>query len=300
MFDPHGLIAFGLVLLAALLLPRLVAESNTPSEWTTGDVVLGFGVLTAASFVEIPDPPSAPASVGLLFTLVARAALVLLALYCIICLRRRVSVTVLWPPVAGARLLFFKSFRVVLAAVLLIALFGSLGRALDQSAAGWLAIPGPPQSGSPLHRLMILPLPYLLASLGYFLSEMLLLPIFEEVFFRAFVMRPFLIKFGPWPAILLSAAVWTSLHPFTVLDVVAKLGIGMVFGYLYVRTGSLVPSVTLHICANSLVTLKSLLGDLHDSSALALPVAGLALLALVWISSLIAESTPERAALRER
>ncbi|MBO7102098.1 MAG: CPBP family intramembrane metalloprotease [Bacteroidaceae bacterium] len=87
-------------------------------------------------------------------------------------------------------------------------------------------------------------------------------PICEEIVFRGGIMRPLLKKgLNPWIAILVSSIVFGLAHgnpaqiPFAAL-------VGVIFGVVYYRTGSLVLTTLCHILNNSFsVLLMNIYGD---------------------------------------
>ncbi len=94
------------------------------------------------------------------------------------------------------------------------------------------------------------------------LSIALLAPILEELLFRGAIQGG-LQKSGirPWTAILVSSLIFGVVHmnpaqiPFAFL-------LGMLFGWLYYRTGSLLPGIVGHVLNNSVATASMLLyGD---------------------------------------
>ncbi|AKL96000.1 ABC-type Na+ efflux pump, permease component [Clostridium aceticum] len=71
----------------------------------------------------------------------------------------------------------------------------------------------------------------------------------EEILFRGFAFRPLEKNFGPKWAILITSVIFAVVH----LDFVRLLPtflLGLVFGYLAYKTGSLYPSIFLHILNN--------------------------------------------------
>jgi membrane protease YdiL (CAAX protease family) len=83
------------------------------------------------------------------------------------------------------------------------------------------------------------------------LSIALLAPVLEELLFRGAIEGELLRQgYKPWIAILLSSLIFGVVHlnpaqiPFAFL-------IGMMFGWLYYRTGSLLPGIVGHILNNS-------------------------------------------------
>ena len=79
----------------------------------------------------------------------------------------------------------------------------------------------------------------------------LLAPLSEEAFDRGFVYAGLAAKWGPWPAIFASAALFTIAHLSFGLIIPAFIS-GVVFAWLYWRTGSLWPSLLAHVGQNTL------------------------------------------------
>lgn len=76
-------------------------------------------------------------------------------------------------------------------------------------------------------------------------------PMSEELFFRGFIFRGLLPKFGPWRAIVASAAVFSAFH--LSLGVLIPIFItGFLFAWLYWRTGSLWAAIGAHAGQNAL------------------------------------------------
>lgn len=77
----------------------------------------------------------------------------------------------------------------------------------------------------------------------------LLAPLAEEIFFRGYVFRSYLVAKGPVRAYIASSLLFASLH----LNVAAFLPlfvIGLIMAFLYHRSGSLVPSIIAHSLNN--------------------------------------------------
>ena len=79
-------------------------------------------------------------------------------------------------------------------------------------------------------------------------------PLAEEVFFRGFVMGGLASRWGQWPAVLVSAAVFATLHiqPSVILPVFVT---GILLGVLYWYTGSIWPGILVHAGQNLIATL---------------------------------------------
>ncbi len=81
-------------------------------------------------------------------------------------------------------------------------------------------------------------------------------PICEEVFFRGFALPAFARRYGLWGGILLSAVLFSVFH-FSIGAFVPIFIFGIVLAWLYVRTGSIYPSIVAHMTQNIVATLLS-------------------------------------------
>ena len=98
--------------------------------------------------------------------------------------------------------------------------------------------------------------------MGFFTA--LLGPILEEVFFRGFAYSVFKKKLGIFAGIVLSAAFFAYVHA-NLASFFPIFCLGVLLAYIYERTGSLIPSMTIHIIHNSvtfafLVFIKAITG----------------------------------------
>jgi membrane protease YdiL (CAAX protease family) len=75
-------------------------------------------------------------------------------------------------------------------------------------------------------------------------------PVVEELFFRGFVFAGLRERYGWRKAGLISAGLFAVLH-FQPLMVVPILLLGMIFAYLYHRSGSIWPAVIVHVLTNA-------------------------------------------------
>lgn len=78
----------------------------------------------------------------------------------------------------------------------------------------------------------------------------LVAPVVEELFFRGFVFAGLRERYGWRKAGLISAGLFAVLH-FQPLMVVPILLLGMIFAYLYHRSGSIWPAVIMHVLTNA-------------------------------------------------
>jgi uncharacterized protein len=71
----------------------------------------------------------------------------------------------------------------------------------------------------------------------------------EEIFFRGFMYNAFKKRMGVFWGIAITAVVFSLLHAHWV-GFIPILILGVLLTYLYEKTGSLVPSMTVHILHN--------------------------------------------------
>lgn len=91
-------------------------------------------------------------------------------------------------------------------------------------------------------------------------------PLCEEFFFRGVLLRGLLSRGGsPWPALLFSSALFSAFH-LDRMGFAARLELGLLFGWLLWRTGSLWPGILAH-AANNLVSTGLFLGFPESDSA---------------------------------
>ncbi len=76
-------------------------------------------------------------------------------------------------------------------------------------------------------------------------------PILEELLFRGAITRALLAKYNPRKAIIISALAFGIFHLNPVQIVSASL-IGLLLGWIYYKTASLIPCILIHIANNSL------------------------------------------------
>lgn len=103
----------------------------------------------------------------------------------------------------------------------------------------------------------------------------LLGPLLEEVLFRGAIQGALMRYFGrPWPAIIMSALVFGIFHMNPVQIVYATL-LGIVLGWIYYRTGSLLSVIVGHVLNNSLAVVTTVLFGASEEEAIANSTAGI-------------------------
>lgn len=83
-------------------------------------------------------------------------------------------------------------------------------------------------------------------------------PVFEEIFFRGFAYRALRRKWRRWPSVLITALLFSLLHA-SVSAFLPILGLGVLLACLFEASGSLVPSIVVHVCQNGVAVAGALL-----------------------------------------
>lgn len=87
------------------------------------------------------------------------------------------------------------------------------------------------------------------------LSITLLAPVLEELLFRGAIQSELQLKYKPWIAILISSLLFGVVH-LNPAQIPFAFMLGMMFGWLYYRTGSLLPGIVGHVLNNSIATVN--------------------------------------------
>lgn len=84
-------------------------------------------------------------------------------------------------------------------------------------------------------------------------------PLFEETFFRGFLLKGFTSSFfGPVGAIVLTAAIWAIIHiQYDAYNVAMIFCLGLMFGAARIQTGSLLVPLAMHALANFVSTAEA-------------------------------------------
>jgi membrane protease YdiL (CAAX protease family) len=109
-----------------------------------------------------------------------------------------------------------------------------------------------------------------------------LAPVLEEVMFRGAIQGYMMRRFNnPWVTILAAALVFGVFHLNPVQVVYATL-LGVILGWIYYRTGSLLPVILGHVLNNSIATISMLLG-LEEGGDMPLETTDKVLMAVVFV-----------------
>lgn len=94
------------------------------------------------------------------------------------------------------------------------------------------------------------------ALVNCFLIAVILAPVFEELVFRGFLFGGLKSRMGGWGAASLTSTIFALLHGYSVIGLLATFGYGMVFCWLYARSGSLWPGIVAHAVFNLVVSFQ--------------------------------------------
>ncbi len=84
----------------------------------------------------------------------------------------------------------------------------------------------------------------------FFVTAAIAAPLFEETFFRGFLLPSLTRYFSTWQAILLSSLIFAIVH-LSLSEVAPLTVLGIILGFVYTRTQNLMASVLLHALWNS-------------------------------------------------
>lgn len=121
--------------------------------------------------------------------------------------------------------------------------------------------------------------------------------IFEEIIFRGIILTLLLNHYSERKSILLSAVVFSCIHALNVLNpqlnvfwvfsqVIWSLGFGIMYGYIFVKTKSIIPLILLHYFINGMVNVWFYGLDKNDfnSAVYGIPFYGIipSILVILW------------------
>ena len=88
------------------------------------------------------------------------------------------------------------------------------------------------------------------------ISITIMAPLVEELLFRGAIQGHLLRKgMNPWTAIFIASAIFGIIH-MNPIQIPFAFAIGLIFGWLYYRTGSLVPGIVGHFLNNSIACIQ--------------------------------------------
>ncbi len=89
------------------------------------------------------------------------------------------------------------------------------------------------------------------------IASVLLAPLFEETIYRGVLLHGLKEEFSPVKSVMLAAVAFMMMH-MSPLQVVFQFALGVLSGFVALRTGRLLPSVILHASANALALIMQL------------------------------------------
>ena len=91
------------------------------------------------------------------------------------------------------------------------------------------------------------------------LTSIVVAPVLEETLFRGIVQDSLTYKYGPWKGIVFGAAVFGIVHIIP-QQVINAFLIGLVLGYIYYQTRSLIPVMVIHCINNAIAYFSWVMG----------------------------------------
>ena len=123
----------------------------------------------------------------------------------------------------------------------------------------------------------------------------MLAPILEEVLFRGAIQGYLMRKYNPTVGIVVAALVFGLIH-MNPIQIFYATCLGLVFGWMYYRTCSLMPVIIGHVLNNSLAVITMIMGAEEEEALMSLTdkvaVIGGSLLAAVALMYLINRLQP--------
>ena len=95
--------------------------------------------------------------------------------------------------------------------------------------------------------------------LASFVALVIVAPLTEEIFFRGVVLSGFLKRYSPAAAIVLSAILFSIIH-LNLYQMIGAFGIGLIFAWMRIVSGSLWPSIYLHALTNGTAFFIAVIG----------------------------------------
>jgi len=267
--------------------------------WRYGDLLLIFALLAATGRLDlIPAIAGLPVLANTAAVLIWPAGIVLSALWLLLHARYHVSFRVLG--FGGPHRCYYAawSFMVVGACLSLVALVATFFVWIARPGASLLGLPGPPDSASPLRGYLHQSSADLTLSLVIVAYVAVLGPLFEEIIFRGLFLGPVVRRFGVPIAAIASAALWSLGHSWTPAKMIVTFCVGLAFAQIYVRTGSLLPSLVLHVSGNGFGVILPVFLGLTRWETLLLPVAVLAITLCILARGFVRRMAPGEAAFR--
>lgn len=88
-----------------------------------------------------------------------------------------------------------------------------------------------------------------------FVSAAIISPIYEEIFYRGFLYRFFSSRYGILSGMLISSLIFTVVHIPTFNTLPVNFVSGLIFSWVYQKTGSIIPSILIHGIFNGIAVI---------------------------------------------
>ncbi|MFC3388719.1 CPBP family intramembrane glutamic endopeptidase [Salinicoccus sesuvii] len=88
-----------------------------------------------------------------------------------------------------------------------------------------------------------------------FISAAIISPIYEEIFYRGFLYRFFNSRYGILSGMMISSTIFTIVHIPTFNTLPVNFVSGLVFSWVYQKTGSIIPSILIHGIFNGIAVI---------------------------------------------
>lgn len=114
------------------------------------------------------------------------------------------------------------------------------------------------------------------------IGAVIVAPIAEEIIFRGMITKLLLDEYRPAKAILISALIFGIIH-FNPAQIPGAIVLGALFGWLYYKTGSIIPGIILHFINNAAAVVGAIyLGEEWElnNNVLALSLLAISVIAL--------------------
>lgn len=117
------------------------------------------------------------------------------------------------------------------------------------------------------------------------IAGVIVAPIAEEIIFRGMITKLLLEEYRPTKAILISALIFGIIH-FNPAQIPVAIVLGVLFGWLYYKTGSIIPGIILHFINNAVAVVGAIyLGEEWElnNNMLALLLLAISLVVLPFV-----------------
>lgn len=267
--------------------------------WSYGDLLLIFSLWAATSRLDlIPAIARLPVLAHTAAVLICPAGIVLSALWLLLRARYHASFRVLG--FGSAHRCYYAAWSLMIAGACLslVALVTTFSVWIARPDASLVGLPDPPDSASPLYAYLHQSSADLALSLVIVAYVAVLGPLFEEIIFRGLFLGPVVRRFGVPLAMTVSAALWSLGHSWTPAKMIVTFCVGLAFAQIYGRTGSLLPSLVLHISGNAFGVILPVVLGLARWQTLLLPVTLLGVMLFILARGLVRRMVPGEAAVR--